>query len=138
MEKKTLKKLFITDDDSDILLLCKHCFKKSPEIEITYLKSGEATLKEALISPPDMMLIDVMMPKMSGLDLINALQLIPTLVHIPIILFTAKAQQTEIAEYTKLPGIVDVIIKPFNPTLLAPTLLKIWDTFQKDMKQGKQ
>lgn len=131
MEKKPLKKIFITDDDPDILLICKYSLKKHPDIESIYLNSAEASLKEALISPPDIILMDVMMPNMSGIDFVKTCQSIPTLAHIPIVLFTAKAQQDEITEYTKLPGVIDVIIKPFNPLLLYSNLQKIWDTFQE-------
>ena len=130
MEKKPLKKLFITDDDPDILTICQYCLRKNPTIELTCLESGEATLKEALLSPPDMMLIDVMMPKMSGIDLIKAIRLIPTIAHIPIVFFTAKAQKEEIIKYANL-GITHVITKPFNPTLFISTLQKIWDEIQE-------
>lgn len=138
MENKPLKKLFITDDDPDILFICKYCLKNRPDIELTCLDSGEDTLKTALLSPPDMMLIDVMMPGMSGADLIKAIQLVPVLAHIPIVLFTAKVQKNEIAEYSKL-GVVDIITKPFNPVLFVDTLQKIWDAHQKQVeKEGRE
>ncbi len=134
MEKKILKTLFVVDDDADILILIKHCLDKLPNIQVKYLHSGESAIREACISPPDMMLVDVMMPQMDGLSVLKTVQSLPMLAHIPIVFFTAKVQQDEIAEYYKQ-GACNVITKPFDPRKLGSEILEIWDKNQSPPKK---
>jgi CheY-like chemotaxis protein len=77
---------------------------------------------------PDLILLDVMMPRMDGIATLKALQLLPNLAHIPIIFLTAKAQKYEVEDYFKL-GIADVIVKPFDPNTLGSAIVRIWETW---------
>ena len=64
--------------------------------------------------PPDLVLVDWMMPKLSGIDVCRALRDDPRTAHIPVILLTAKAQAAEL-ERGLAAGADDVIVKPFSP-----------------------
>lgn len=97
-----------------------------------YLTSGEGAIREALTFQPDLIILDVMMPKMDGIDTLNAMHLLPSIAHIPVVFNTAKVQKEEIARYYKL-GIVDVIIKPFDPLTLASSIQNIWDKYQEQL-----
>jgi two-component system phosphate regulon response regulator PhoB len=64
--------------------------------------------------PPDLVLVDWTMPKLSGIDLCRALRSNPRTAHIPVILLTAKAQDAEL-EQGLAAGADDYIVKPFSP-----------------------
>ena len=129
MEKKPLTKMIVVDDDEDVLTIAKYCLESLSSTQIKYFSSGEEALREAMTFNPDLILLDVMMPKMDGNATLEALRLIPTLASIPVVFFTAKAQKEELSNYSKL-GIIDIIVKPFDPMTLAQRVLKIWDRHQ--------
>lgn len=126
---KPLKKLLFIDDDQDILTIAKYSLENLKDIEIKFLSSGEEALKEAPTFQPDLIILDMMMPKMDGIATMNAIHLIPHLSKVPIIFITAKGQKQEIEQYYKL-GVTDVIMKPFDPLTLGDLILCIWENFQ--------
>ena len=128
MTTNELRKILIIEDDEDILLLIKHCFKKTPEIIVKCLKSSEGAMEEALIFHPDLILLDVMLPTVSGIDLFNDFQKCASLSSIPVVFFTAKAQPEEIDSYKKL-GVLRVIMKPFDPLSIVDTIKSIWNSY---------
>jgi two-component system, OmpR family, response regulator len=130
MGKKSLSKMLFVDDDEDVLTIAKYCLKNLTGISVKYLRSGEEAIREALDFQPDLILLDVMMPKMDGIATIKAMKLMPKIAHIPVIFFTAKAQKEEISNYLKL-GVIDVITKPFDPITLGSDILNIWDKYQE-------
>lgn len=129
MKKAPLTKILFVDDDPDILSIAKYCLESLSNTTVKYVTSGEAAVKEALVFLPDLILLDVMMPKMDGMATVSTLRLIPSLTHAPIVFITAKVQSEELEHYLNL-GILDVIIKPFDPLTLATTILNIWDKYQ--------
>lgn len=128
MLKKPLKKILFVDDDPDILTIIKFCFESYPDIEVKFTTSGEEAIREAFIFKPDLILVDVMMPKMDGISVLKVWRLLPSLNQIPFIFITAKVQKEEIDSYLKM-GVLDVIIKPFDPITLISSIIKIWDSF---------
>lgn len=132
MTEKKLTKLLIVDDDVDILKVAKFALKTLPEVTIKFLNSGEEAIKEALIFQPDLIILDVMMPKMDGVATLKALHLLPSLIDVPVVFFTAKVRKDEIANYHHL-GVIDVIIKPFDPIALPRNIEAIWKTYQKKL-----
>lgn len=130
MNKKPLTKILFVDDDLDILTIAKYCLESLSGTTVKYLSSGEETIQEALIFHPDLILLDVMMPKMDGIATVNAMRLLPGLAHIPVVFITAKVQSEELTNYYKL-GILDVIVKPFDPFTLTNSIQNIWDKYQE-------
>ena len=130
MGKQPLKKMILVDDDEDVLTIAKYCLESLKGVDIKYLTSGEETLKEALSFQPDLILLDIMMPKMDGITTLKTMKLVPNLTNIPVVFFTAKVQKEELAQYQQL-GAIETIIKPFDPLTLADNILKIWDRYQE-------
>lgn len=128
MKNKPLTKILFVDDDLDILTIAKYCLEDLSGVTIKYLTSGEEAIKEALVFEPDLIILDVMMPKMDGVSTFNAMRLLPTLTHIPVVFITAKVQTEELANYYKL-GALDVIVKPFDPLMLPATVQNIWKKY---------
>jgi len=125
MEVRALKKLLIVDDDPDILTIAKYALKKDPTLEIRCVSSGHEAIEEAKKFVPDLILLDVMMPKMDGLSTLKNLKTQIKTQHIPVVFFTAKVTQDEIESYIK-EDVEDVLIKPFDPAKLLENLQNIW------------
>ncbi len=123
---KELKKILFVDDDSDIHMIVKLCLEDIPNLEMRSAYSGEEGIKIAMEFHPDLILLDVMMPKMDGIATLEAMKLIPTLSKIPVVFLTAKAQKSEVQDYFRY-GIADVIIKPFDPNNLSKMVIQIWE-----------
>lgn len=128
---KALKKILVIDDDEDVLKIIEYCLSSISQFELKCVLSGEEGIQAALEMNPDLILLDVMMPKMDGTATLQAIRLIPKLQLTPVIFITAKAQKKEIEDYLKL-GAADVIIKPFDPLMLSQTILQIWEKNQKE------
>ncbi|MGY6523705.1 MAG: hybrid sensor histidine kinase/response regulator transcription factor [Mongoliitalea sp.] len=103
--------LLIVEDNVELKKFLKGQF--SHEYEVITAKNGVSGLNKALKSDPALIISDVMMPEMDGMELCKAIKTNPAISHIPIILLTAKSAQNfklEGLEY----GADDFISKPFN------------------------
>jgi two-component system, OmpR family, response regulator len=88
--------------------------------------SGREGLEKARSFAPDLILLDVMMPGMTGVETLRALRADPQTASIPVIFMTAKVQPHEVSSYLQL-GADGVIPKPFDPTTLADEARAIWN-----------
>ena len=113
------------DDEPDIRLIVEMSLKIRPEIEVRTADGGEEALRIlAEDLRPDMVMIDVMMPGMSGPEVLAKMRANPDTADIPVIFVTARAQPHDIADYIAR-GAKSVITKPFDPVSLADQVLKI-------------
>ena len=103
--------MLIVEDDEDIQLFVKSIFKNSYKVKQAY--NGEVGVKSALKYIPDIIISDVMMPKVDGIALCNTLKFDERTSHIPIILLTAKSGHENEMQGLKT-GADDYITKPFN------------------------
>ena len=78
----------LADDNRDMLEYLHRLLAR--EFAVTVASDGEQALKEALSNPPDLVLTDVMMPRMDGFGLIRALRANPKTASIPIVMLSAK------------------------------------------------
>jgi diguanylate cyclase (GGDEF)-like protein len=90
---------------------------QSEQLEIIPAVSGEEALQLARQSPPDLILLDVMMPGMDGYSLCRLLKKDPLLNDIPVVFLTARDAQEDV-EFGFALGAVDFIHKPFSPPIL--------------------
>lgn len=111
--------LLHVDDEDDIREVVSMALELDPEIALTSAPSGEAAL-ELLHGGlrPDVILLDVMMPRLDGPGTLEQLRGIEGLKATPIIFMTARTQGDEVAHYLSL-GSIGVITKPFDPLTLA-------------------
>jgi adenylate cyclase len=79
--------------------------------------SGAKALELAQASPPDLILLDVMMPGLNGYQVLERLRADPRLRHIPVVMISAVDQIESVIRCIEL-GAEDYLLKPFNPTLL--------------------
>ena len=112
-------KVIYVDDEPDIRTIVEMSLALDPDIELTIADSGREAL--TLIGAgfmPDIALLDLMMPEMSGHDLLQHLRRMPQFADLPILFVTASARQADVDRYIA-EGADGVIIKPFDPLAMA-------------------
>ena len=123
-----IMKVLYVDDEPDIRLIVELSLKMRPDMDICCAESGEAAL--ALLRDgawePDLVVVDVMMPGMTGPDILAALRADPDTEHLPVIFMTARARPQDIKDYVAQ-GARGVITKPFDPMELGDQLLGLMD-----------
>lgn len=121
-------KILYVDDEPDIRLIVELSLKMRPDMDICCAESGDAAL--ALLRSgqwrPDLIVVDVMMPGMSGPELLTALRSDPDTAKLPVIFMTARARPQDIKDYVAQ-GARGVITKPFDPMKLGDQLLAIME-----------
>lgn len=99
----------------------------SPYFKVSTAQNGVEGLEFAKTHIPDIIVSDIQMPKMNGIDMCNALQKHEATAHIPIILLTAISIETSYIEGLEA-GADDYIVKPFNSTYLAARIVNLLKT----------
>lgn len=109
--------VLLADDDRDIRDLV--AFKLAQEgFEVVATENGVAALAAMRTRRPDLVLLDVMMPGMTGIDVCREVRRDPGLTDVPIILLTAKAQESDVQQGFGA-GADDYVVKPFSPRELV-------------------
>lgn len=114
--KKARQSVLVVDDSSDNLTLIGGLLKQDYDVKL--VKSGEKAL--AIVQgdiPPDLVLLDVMMPGLSGFEVIEKMRAHPQSQHIPVIFITALTDMESNLQGLK-GGAVDYVTKPIQPELL--------------------
>ncbi len=111
------EKILVIDDETDILELIKYNLTKEGYV-IECVTSGEEALVRANAELPDLIVLDLMLPGVDGLDVCKSLKSNDRTAHIPIIMLTAKSEDTDIVLGLEL-GADDYITKPFSPRVLT-------------------
>lgn len=108
--------VLVADDDPDIRSLVTLRLEKSG-YEVVAAGDGEQALAAALERAPDLALLDVMMPKLDGYEVTERLRQEEATRHLPVILLTARVQETDIARGVEA-GADDYVKKPFSTSEL--------------------
>ncbi|MCB0367438.1 MAG: response regulator [Bdellovibrionaceae bacterium] len=111
------KRILIVDDSEIFRLLLKKILKKNPEFVVIEAASGEECLHEVDEYRPDMILLDFMMPTMTGTEALQKLRGSHNAIDLPIIMVTSKTEPKDIVKCLEL-GANDYITKPVNPEVL--------------------
>ncbi len=113
----TPRRLLVIDDDDDIRSLLEVILEATEGWQVLGASSGPAGLHAAGAERPDVILLDVMMPGMDGIETLRRLRSDEATADIPVLFFTAKAEE-EFARLLRL-GAKGVIAKPFDPEILG-------------------
>lgn len=105
-------KILIVDDEPNIVISLEFLMKKEG-FEIAVANDGEEALAKVASFGPDLMLLDVMMPKKSGFEVCEALRADPANASLQIVMLTAKGRDTEVAKGLAI-GADAYITKPFS------------------------
>ena len=123
---RELRRILCIDDERDILDVAQMCLETVGGYTATCCNSAGEALQRVAQIKPDIILLDVMMPQMNGPDAFAALQAIPEIRDVPVVLMTARIQPSEVKAYMKL-GVAAVIAKPFDAMTLAGDVRAIWE-----------
>lgn len=122
---KKLERIVYVDDEPDIREIARFVLEDFGGYEVELYSSGVEAIEGAPRFKPDLILLDVMMPEMDGIETLKRLSAMPQLDGVPVVFITAKAMPQEGALYRTL-GVADVISKPFDPMELAERIETIW------------
>ncbi len=126
--QQDLKRITYVEDEADIRAVVSLTLSAIGNFTIDVCTSGAEALIKAPEFHPDLILLDVMMPGLDGVETFHALQKIAEVASIPVVFMTAKAQKSEIDAYKEM-GAVDVIPKPFDPMTLSNEVNEIWQRY---------
>lgn len=109
--------IFVVDDEEDILELIRINLDREG-YKVTCIEAGEECVKKAREKLPDLIVLDLMLPGIDGLDVCKILKNDSKTRHIPIIMLTAKGEESDIVTGLEL-GADDYMTKPFSPKILT-------------------
>lgn len=125
---KPLTRITYVEDEPDIRIVAQIALAELGGFTVDACGSGAEALERAPVFDPDMIVLDVMMPNMDGIQTFRALQADPRLAAAPVVFMTAKVQSHEIENYKTI-GVSGVIPKPFDPLTLSDQLRAMWQDF---------
>lgn len=108
--------VLVVDDSPINLHLAVNILKGDYRVKVA--NNGPAALELATASPPDLILLDVMMPEMDGFEVCRRLKANPATSHIPVVFLTSKTEEED-EKMGFLVGATDFIHKPFSPLIVA-------------------
>jgi len=109
--------VLVVDDDPDVCDLVTYKLEQSG-FDVRRASDGDAALREVAKKVPDLVLLDVMMPGVSGLEVLERWRKDEATAAMPVIMVTAKAQENDVERGFEL-GADDYVIKPFSPRELV-------------------
>ena len=121
-----LRRVMYVEDDADIRMILEFSLANVGGYEVLGCPGGRAALAQAAAFRPDLVLLDVMMPDMSGPETLAALRELPEMKGVPVVFITAKAMPEEVERLLDY-GATGVIVKPFDPMTLAQDIRPYWE-----------
>jgi two-component system, OmpR family, alkaline phosphatase synthesis response regulator PhoP len=109
--------VLVVDDEEDLLELVRYNLAREG-YAVTGVGTGEDALKAARKQPPDLIVLDLMLPAVDGLEVCRRLKSDPKTRDIPIIMLTAKSEESDMVAGLER-GADDYIAKPFSPRVLS-------------------
>jgi len=109
--------ILVVDDEEDILELVRYNLTKNG-YRVTGVATGEDALQAALSSLPDLVVLDLMLPGVDGLEVCKLLKNNAKTAHIPVVMLTAKGEEADVVTGLEL-GADDYVTKPFSPRVLV-------------------
>ncbi|AVR88622.1 response regulator transcription factor [Thauera aromatica] len=106
------KKILIADDEQNIVISLEFLMKREG-FEVSIAHDGEEAVRRIRAERPDLVLLDVMMPKKSGFEVCQEIKADPALAAVRVLMLTAKGRDTEVAKGLAL-GADAYMTKPFS------------------------
>lgn len=122
MPRKSRKAL-VVDDQASIRRVVRAYLETVQKCEVTEAVNGVDAIKKLLESPVDLIITDLVMPEMTGLELLGYVRRHESLRHIPVIMLTSQGDETDRRKAVAL-GVNDYLVKPFAPLSMKPVVEK--------------
>ena len=120
------RRVMCVDDDPDIRMILEFSLATVGGYEVRCCPGGRAALEDAPGFRPDLVLLDVMMPDLSGPETLVALRGLSCMQGVPVVFMTAKALPEELEQLLSH-GATGLIVKPFDPMTLPTDILPYWE-----------
>jgi len=130
------RKILVVDDERHIVRLVEVNLQRAGYAVVTAYDGIEA-LEKVKAEKPDMIVLDVMMPRMDGFEVLQNLQANPATSEIPVIMLTAKAQDADIFKGWQS-GVSSYLTKPFNPRELLTFVDRIFQSLEEGPSAGME
>ena len=127
-------RILVVDDEPDIVELVRYNLAKEG-YQVRTVLSGEKALADADEGLPDLIVLDLMLPGVDGLDVCRKLKQNPRTAHIPIIMLTAKGEDADIVTGLEL-GAEDYVTKPFSPRVLMAMVRTVLRRRRREEEEG--
>jgi two-component system OmpR family response regulator len=119
-----MKKILIVDDEIDVLKALKSSLERQENFKVSTARNGEEALKDVEKEAPDIIVLDLMMPKMSGEELLALLRKNMKTMDTPVIISTVRRETASLINLMNL-GATDYLMKPYD----VRELIKLINTY---------
>ncbi len=134
MSTASAKKILIVEDERDILQLVKLYLEKEG-YRIVTASTGSEGLAQVRTEKPDLVVLDLMLPEIDGLEICKRLRSAPDTAMLPIIMLTAKAEESDTIIGLEL-GADDYVTKPFSPKTLVARVKALFRRLERKPEDG--
>lgn len=122
----SLQRILLADDEPDILEISRIALETVGGYDVAVCESGSEFLKLLPGFQPDLVIIDALMPDMSGLEVLAEMRRMEGLDDVPAVFLTGLVLERDLREL-RASGAVDIITKPFDPMKLPHRIERIWE-----------
>jgi two-component system alkaline phosphatase synthesis response regulator PhoP len=129
MGSPTNKKILVVEDEPEIAQLVTHYLEKDG-FRTIMAQNGFEALKKVKEDKPDLVVLDLMLPELDGLDVCKRLRSTPNTAMLPIIMLTAKAEESDTIVGLEL-GADDYVTKPFSPKTLVARIKSLFRRLER-------
>jgi two-component system, OmpR family, phosphate regulon response regulator PhoB len=123
MSTPTGPRVLIVDDEPVILRLLEVNFRLGGFV-VDAVTRGDEALERAAEHPPDVVLVDLMLPEMPGLEIVRRLRARPETAAVPVVMLTARTERED-RERSYALGVQAFVTKPFEPSELLETVRRL-------------
>ena len=127
---KKLQSILYVEDDLHVRTTAKLVLEVIGKFEVRECSSGREALLAARDFQPDLILLDVLMPELDGVNTLAMLRRMPHLAEVPALFVTGQTSESDIARYLEA-GAIGVIPKPVLPLRLTGQLNAMWEQHAK-------
>ncbi|HRI39454.1 MAG TPA: response regulator, partial [Nitrospira sp.] len=127
------KKILVVEDEPEIGQLVTHYLEKEG-FRTTMAVTGFEAIKKVKEDKPDLVVLDLMLPELDGLEVCKRLRSVPNTAMLPIIMLTAKAEESDTIVGLEL-GADDYVTKPFSPKTLVARVKSLFRRLERASDQ---
>ncbi|MBC7231113.1 MAG: response regulator [Actinobacteria bacterium] len=129
-------RVLVVDDDPMVTRLVRINLELE-QFEVEEAWDGRTAMKMMRENPPDLLVLDIMMPQMDGWEILKLMREDKGLKDLPVVVLTAKVQDEDMARGWRM-GADGYIVKPFNPVNLADALRKVLEATPEERLARRQ
>jgi DNA-binding response OmpR family regulator len=112
-DTRRIPRVLVVEDEYDIAVLVKHTLERNGEAQVNMVASGDVAVRVATENPPDLVILDLNLPVLSGVEVCRVLRARPQTANVAIIMLTARTAESDRVSGLDL-GADDYVTKPFS------------------------